>query len=100
MSEEQRLQLRDKIRKFLVDTQNSTAIMFLDGNPTPLFISQLNAEKQVVVEQVFAEAENPEKREEKLRGYITWELDDLKMVIVIKCPYCGSGNIQQSFLNF
>jgi hypothetical protein len=71
MSEEQRLQLRDKIRKFLVDTQNSTAIMFLDGNPTPLFISQLNAEKQVVVEQVFAEAENPEKREEKLRGYIT-----------------------------
>lgn len=70
MSKEEKLQLQAKIRKILVGTQNSTAIMFLDGNPTPMFISQLNAEKQVVVEQTFAEAENPKERAKKIGAYI------------------------------
>jgi hypothetical protein len=49
-----------------------TAILFICDNPTPIFTRQFNAEKQAVSELAFSEemVENPEKRKERLRGYV------------------------------
>jgi hypothetical protein len=49
----------------------SLAILFINGNPTPLFVRYADAEEQAVIELAFSEAnvENPDVKREKLRGY-------------------------------
>lgn len=49
-----------------------TAIVFIYGNPTPIFTRQHNAEKQALIEYEFSDelVENPEERKVRLRGYV------------------------------
>lgn len=53
-------------------TLESTAIIFVYGNPTPIFTRNYNAEKQAIMELTFSEkyVENPEVRRQKLRDYV------------------------------
>lgn len=50
----------------------STAIIFIGKNPTPIFTRQYNAEKQALMELMFSEklVENPDVRKEKIRNYV------------------------------
>jgi hypothetical protein len=63
---------RKKNPKEELDRMNGMAILFIANNPTPIFTIRFNAEKQALMELEFCEetVENPEAREEKLRGYV------------------------------
>lgn len=52
---------------------NSETIIRIRGNPTPMFVRMINAEKQLLVEEMLEEknVENPDVRKNKLQGYVT-----------------------------
>jgi hypothetical protein len=65
-------QKKKKDPKAELERQKGTAILFISDNPTPIFTRQHNAEKQALMELAFSEeyVENPEKRKERLKGYV------------------------------
>jgi hypothetical protein len=63
---------RKKNPKEELDRMKGTAILFIANNPTPIFCTRYNAEKQALDELEFSEemVENPVERKEKLKGYV------------------------------
>jgi hypothetical protein len=65
------MEIAEKIQKakVAIKEMESTTILFVHGNPNPLFVRQFNLEKQVIMELEFNEktVPSPEQRREQMR---------------------------------
>lgn len=65
------MEIAEKIQKIKseIKQMESTAILFVAGNPNPFFVRQFNVEKQAIMEMAFSEktVPSPEQRKEAMR---------------------------------